>query len=191
MDENDKILLQLYKKDIIKKKIIVFFIILIFLGVISLYYFYINLKQPTKENSSNYIEINSNSDELKNTNAEGNNNLTNENINLMTNENELTEDTVNKEKTEEKQEQTIKDTNVEKKEDTSNIDNNKKETTEEVTKVTTEKPKNKDFLFTDGYTMENVTKAAEDYLKSYDFSGECIPIQDDEGIYLGMRVIFY
>lgn len=28
------------------------------------------------------------------------------------------------------------------------------------------KPANKDFLFTDGYTMENVTQVAQDYLKS-------------------------
>ncbi len=39
--------------------------------------------------------------------------------------------------------------------------------------------------------MENVTQAAQEYLKSYDFSGECVPIQDDDGVYLGMRVIFY
>lgn len=53
------------------------------------------------------------------------------------------------------------------------------------------KPANKDFLFTDGYTMENVTQAAQEYLKSYNCSGECVPIKDNEGIYLGMRVIFY
>lgn len=53
------------------------------------------------------------------------------------------------------------------------------------------KPANKDFLFTDGYTMENVTQAAQEYLKSYNCSGECVPIKDNEGVYLGMRVIFY
>jgi len=53
------------------------------------------------------------------------------------------------------------------------------------------KPANKDFLFTDGYTMDNVTQVAQDYLKSSGYAGECIPLQDDEGIYLGMRVIFY
>lgn len=58
-------------------------------------------------------------------------------------------------------------------------------------KNTKEKPTNKDFLFTDGYTMDNVTQAAQDYLNSYDFSGECIPIKDNEGVYLGMRVTFY
>ena len=53
------------------------------------------------------------------------------------------------------------------------------------------KPSNKDFLFADGYTMDNVTDAARDYLKSSGYAGECIPLQDNEGIYIGMRVIFY
>ena len=53
------------------------------------------------------------------------------------------------------------------------------------------KPSNKDFLFTDGYTMDNVTDAARDYLKSSGYAGECIPLKDNEGIYIGMRVIFY
>ena len=52
MDENDKKLLQLYKKDIRKKRIIVFLLILIFIGGFSLYYFYIDLKQPTEESDS-------------------------------------------------------------------------------------------------------------------------------------------
>ena len=54
-----------------------------------------------------------------------------------------------------------------------------------------EKPVNKDFLFSDGYTMENVTEVALNYLKSQNYSGECIPIQDEDGVYLGMRVVFY
>ena len=58
-------------------------------------------------------------------------------------------------------------------------------------KNTKEKPANRDFLFTDGYTMENVIQAAQDYLKASGHAGECIPIKDDEGIYLGMRVTFY
>lgn len=53
------------------------------------------------------------------------------------------------------------------------------------------KPSNKDFLFIDGYTMDNVTDVARDYLKSSGYAGECIPLKDDEGIYIGMRVIFY
>ena len=50
---------------------------------------------------------------------------------------------------------------------------------------------NKDFLFSDGYTMSTVSDAAYNYLKSTGKSGECIPLQDDEGIYIGMRVIIY
>lgn len=53
------------------------------------------------------------------------------------------------------------------------------------------KPPNKDFLFTDGYNMNNVSQAAYEYLNSSGFAGECRPIKDDDGIYLGMRVIFY
>lgn len=53
------------------------------------------------------------------------------------------------------------------------------------------KPSNKDFLFINGYNMDNVTQAAQDYLKSSGYAGECIPLKDSEGIYIGMRVIFY
>ena len=53
-----------------------------------------------------------------------------------------------------------------------------------------QKPANKDFLFMDGYNMENVSQAAENYLKSSGYSGKCIPLKDDEGIYIGMRVVF-
>lgn len=191
MDENDKKLLQLYKKDIRKKRIIVFLLILIFIGGFSLYYFYIDLKQSTKESNSDNKEITSNSIELKDTNEEMNINVTNESKTKKTDENKITEATVNKVETEEINKQTNKDTNVDKKEDTTKKDNNKKDTTEKVTTNTTEKPKNKDFLFSDGYTMDNVTQAAQSYLKSFNWSGECIPIKDSEGVYLGMRVIFY
>lgn len=67
----------------------------------------------------------------------------------------------------------------------------KNESNENKEKSTNVKPSNKDFLFTDGYTMENVTQAAQEYLKSFNASGECIPIKDNDGVYLGMRVIFY
>lgn len=53
-----------------------------------------------------------------------------------------------------------------------------------------DKPNNKDFLFEDGYTMDNVSKVAQDYLNSSGYSGKCIPIKDSDGVYLGMRVIF-
>ena len=67
--------------------------------------------------------------------------------------------------------------------------NNKQE--EQKTEKTSSKPSSKDFLFTDGYTMENVTQAAQDYLTSSGYAGECTPIQDNDGVYLGMRVTFY
>ena len=191
MDENDKKLLQLYKKDIRKKRIIVFLLILIFIGGFSLYYFYIDLKQLTKESNSNNNEITSNSIELKDTNEEININVTNESKTQKTDENKTTGTTVNKVETEEIKEQINKDTNVDKKEDTTKKDNKQEETTEKVTTNATEKPKNKDFLFSDGYTMDNVTQAAQSYLKSSNWSGECIPIKDSDGVYLGMRVIFY
>ena len=54
-----------------------------------------------------------------------------------------------------------------------------------------DKPSSKDFLFTDGYTMENVSQAAQEYLKSSGYSGECVPLKDSEGVYYGMRVIFH
>ena len=37
---------------------------------------------------------------------------------------------------------------------------------------------NKDFLFTDGYTMDNVTEAAYAYLKESGKSGSCIPLKN-------------
>ena len=103
--------------------------------------------------------------------------------------------------TEEKKEET-KDENIKKEENTdlqkneikeenkkqeSNVSNKTNVKTEQVSS----KPANKDFLFTDGYTMENVTQAAQNYLTSSGYAGECNPIKDNEGVYLGMRVTFY
>ena len=106
-------------------------------------------------------------------------------------------------KTEEKKEETKTETTTKKEESTEVQKMEVKEETpkqeskssnkqpETKTEQVSSKPANKDFLFTDGYTMENVTQAAQDYLKSSGHAGECIPIKDNEGIYLGMRVIFY
>ncbi len=44
------------------------------------------------------------------------------------------------------------------------------------------------FMFKDGYTMENVTDACVAELKKYNRTGMCIPIQDESGIYLGMKL---
>lgn len=127
--------------------------------------------------------------------------------NNIINENSTDEETTSKveniitEENKEKVEEATKDnTNIVAKEENTKQETkeNHKENTQTTTasnenkeKNTKEKPTNKDFLFTDGYTMDNVTQAAQDYLKSYDFSGECIPIKDNEGVYLGMRVTFY
>lgn len=54
----------------------------------------------------------------------------------------------------------------------------------------TKKYPNKDFLFSDGYTMENVTEAAYSYLKKSGRKGSCIPLKNKEGVYIGMRVVF-
>ena len=78
-----------------------------------------------------------------------------------------------------------------KEETTKQESNSSNKQPETKTEQVSSKPANKNFLFTDGYTMENVTQAAQDYLKSSGHAGECTPIKDDEGIYLGMRVTFY
>lgn len=57
-------------------------------------------------------------------------------------------------------------------------------------KLSKKKYPNKDFLFTDGYTMDNVTDAAYSYLKKSGQSGSCVPLKNSEGIYIGMRVVF-
>lgn len=53
------------------------------------------------------------------------------------------------------------------------------------------KPANRDFLFADGYTMENVTSVCQQALFSSGASGSCIPLTDENGIYIGMRLQFY
>lgn len=53
------------------------------------------------------------------------------------------------------------------------------------------KPKTKDFLFTDGYDMNTVSKAASDYIDANGGRGEAYPIRDQEGIIIGMRVKIY
>lgn len=69
--------------------------------------------------------------------------------------------------------------------------NNSNEKPKEQVQQMSYKPSNKDFLFTEGYTMENVAQAAQDYLSTSGYAGECTPIKDSDGVYLGMRVIFY
>lgn len=44
------------------------------------------------------------------------------------------------------------------------------------------------FLFSDGYTMFNVADACASELKKTNRTGMCSPIQDENGIYLGMKL---
>lgn len=44
------------------------------------------------------------------------------------------------------------------------------------------------FLFSDGYTMENVAEICASELKKTNRTGMCKPIQDENGIYLGMQL---
>lgn len=44
------------------------------------------------------------------------------------------------------------------------------------------------FLFSDGYTMLNVADACASELKKTNRTGMCSPIQDENGIYLGMKL---
>lgn len=44
------------------------------------------------------------------------------------------------------------------------------------------------FLFSDGYTMMNVADACASELKKTNRTGMCSPIQDENGIYLGMKL---
>ena len=75
--------------------------------------------------------------------------------------------------------------------DKNNNSNNKSSSNSKKNTNQKNKPPNKDFLFKDGYNINNVSQAAYEYLNSSGFAGECRPIKDDDGIYLGMRVIFY
>ena len=171
MNEQDKKLLELYEKDIKKKKIFFCFVAIMFIIVISFYGFYTNYKQSFQNNAENVIQ-----EETQNNIINENNTNDDTTLNILNSTNEIKE---------------INNKEVEKTSKEKNITQDKREATKENEKKTSEKPANKDFLFTEGYTMDNVTQAAQDYLKSYNSAGECIPIKDNDGVYLGMRVIFY
>ena len=184
MNEQDEKLLELYLKDARKKKIFFLVIAIFLISSVIFYGFYAKYKQ-----SSNDIE-NSIQEETETniingniTNEENTNNADNTTVEENTEKQDKVDETP-KETKEENKKQETKEKNKENTQSTTASSENKE-------KNTKEKPANKDFLFTDGYTMDNVTQAAQDYLKSYDFSGECVPIKDNEGVYLGMRVIFY
>lgn len=191
MNEQDKKLLELYLKDERKKKILFIIIAIIFIAVFLFYGYYSKVKQSANEIDNSIQE-------------ETQNNIINEisanEENTLSTENKTTkEDTKN-----ENQVNEVAETHTEEKQETTQEESKKQETQEKNTdnakttasseskeKKTNEKPANKDFLFTEGYTMDNVTQAAQDYLQSFSYSGECVPIKDNEGVCLGMRVTFY
>ena len=189
MNEQDEKILELYLKDVRKKKIFLLVFLIILITSIIFYGFYAKYKQSSndiknsirEETETNIINENTtnekNTDNIDNTTVEENT----ENQNKV---DETPKENTNKEAKEETKKQETKEATQENSQTTTASSNNNE-------KDTKEKPKNKDFLFTEGYTMDNVTQVAQDYLKSYDFSGECVPIKDNEGVYLGMRVIFY
>lgn len=54
-----------------------------------------------------------------------------------------------------------------------------------------QKPSNRQFLFSDGYTMDTVSGACSAALFSSGYAGTCVPLQDANGIYYGMELRFY
>lgn len=180
MNEQDEILLNRYLKYIRKRRIcLCSIIILIVVGIISYNIYIINkdnfVKVENTVESKNEINIINESD----TNFEENT----PDKTIKENQQEFENKTTNENIINENEDETSKS------EETKEITTSNKQ--KENQKKQEEKPTNKDFLFTDGYTMENVTQAAQEYLKSYNCKGECVPIKDNEGVYLGMRVIFY
>lgn len=190
MNEEDKKILELYLKDSRKKKIFLIAVIIVFISIFIFYGYYARLEQSSDQVENNSINeetqtniINNSTNEETSSNTENSTKEEKAETQIETNEaNKTSSETANKENI---QEASKKESNEKEKTKTTTASNENKE------KNTKEKPANKDFLFTDGYTMDNVTQAAQDYLKAYDFGGECVPIKDNEGVYLGMRVIFY
>lgn len=182
MTEQEQELIDRYLKYIRKRRTIISITILLFIFS-SIFLFNLYIKNINQSNET-YI------------NEEKQENTLNEITNISINNTSQTE--ITKENNQEKQEETKENTTTQQKITENNekvvktpqskppTSSIKKEQT-----ITKTKPSNKDFLFVDGYTMENVSQIAQEYLKSSGYAGECIPLKDDEGIYIGMRVFFY
>lgn len=171
MTEQENELLEMYIKYIRKRNLIIFIIaFIVVISVIYGVYKFKNLNNYVED--SNLIEENNINEEIK---VENNTEIIEEKVEETTISNEKIK--IEK-KEEDKKPISITNTKQNTKENTTNNTN------------TTNKPSNKEFLFTEGYTMENVTQAAQEYLKSSGHAGKCVPIQDKDGIYLGMKVIF-
>lgn len=180
MNEQDQQLLIRYLQYRRKMRIIIFFVVLLIVvaTIILLKFKLVKLteeiiiQENIIENSENEIVTN---------------NLTNSISTVLDEvkeENEVEATT----QTETKQKTVIE--NTEKVIETTKSTNNTSSERKEEDK-TINKPANKDFLFIDGYNMDNVTQAAQQYLKASGYAGECIPLKDNEGVYIGMRVVFY
>ena len=179
MNSQDKKLLELYLQERRKKRIIICIIMLVIIALSSISYMFYLMNVSTEKDETDLI-INEIEIDVTNTkvNEEKETNIPTSNIEKENNE-------------------VIKNEIIPLPEQTSNSKEN--ETTELQTNLQEERvientakiPTNKDFLFAEGYTLENVSQVAQDYLNSFDASGECIPLQDEEGVYLGIRVVFY
>lgn len=179
MDEQDLQLIERYLRYVRKRRLIIFIILFLLISSAGIIFYYFNLNISS--------EINENIIQEEIIENQENENVTN---NLS---NTISENTDEVQLEESKDILTETKPVVEKPKEV--VQTPKPNTTTSSTKKEVEqtktKPSNKDFLFTDGYTMDNVTDVARDYLKSSGYAGECIPLKDDEGIYIGMRVIFY
>jgi hypothetical protein len=174
MTEKEQEILDLYLKDLRKKIIIIAFIIVCVIVISAAF-----AKKYLTQNNENIVSNENIIEEI--TTNDVSNDTKVENITKTKEENQTTEETNTKVQKQENKEENTKQESI--------SSSNKQ--TETKTEQVSSKPANKDFLFTDGYTMENVTQAAQDYLTSSGHAGECTPIKDNEGIYLGMRVTFY
>lgn len=178
MNEQDKQFIEKYLRYVKKRRIIIFIIIFVITSAGIIFFNINSYNSPIVSEDIIKEEITENQ-EIENVTS----NLSN---------------TISEKKDEEnveKQEETITETKPVDEKPKEVVQTSKPNTTTSSTKKEVEqtkpKPSNRDFLFTDGYTMDNVTDAARDYLKSSGYAGECIPLKDNEGIYIGMRVIFY
>ena len=182
MTEQENELLEMYIRYIKKRNLIIFIIVFIVvaLGVFGLYKIK-NINNNVED--SNVIEEIINNEAIINEEIKEENNIEikEHKVEENTQTQNIENTTISNEKIE-----IEKKTEEDKKEKTEKVENNKQESSPAVAK----KYENKDFLFKDGYTMENVTQAAQEYLKQSGQAGQCIPIKDNEGIYIGMRVIF-
>ena len=90
-------------------------------------------------------------------------------------------------------EEPLKEVDPEVKEETQTPPKIENNTSSKIEKEETKPQQNmfwKYFLFEDGYTINNVVDACAKELKSYGGSGRCEPITNENGIYLGMKLLY-